>query len=182
MTTRTGGGAIENSIKRLLQLKINFLAIDFDCTLIDLHTGGRWAGTAEELLAHVRPEFRQLVMAACSNNIHISIVTFTPQTAMVKGVLENIVGTERAERIPIRSGDRTWSYQGAGSHAGKQAHMASAVEELEQNGQVEITKNSTVLIDDDQRNVRHALKDGVRAIWFNPEKPHHLMRDLARLV
>lgn len=183
MATRTSG-AIENSIKRLLELNINFLAIDFDLTMIDVHTGGRWAGTVEEMLGHVRPEFRQLVLACRSNNIHVAIVTFTPQTAMVKGVLENIVGAEWAERIPIRGGDRTWSYQGTGSHKGKQAHMASAVEELEQQnyGQAEITKGTTVLIDDDQKNVRHALADGVRAIWFNPEKPHHLMRDLARLV
>lgn len=180
MATRTS--AIEKSIKRLLELNINFLAIDFDCTLIDLHTGGRWAGTVEELLCHIRPEFRQLLLACSSNNIHVSIVTFTPQTAVVKGVLENIVGADRAERIPIRGGDRTWKYEGAGSHSGKQAHMASAVEELEQDGQVEITKSTTVLIDDDQRNIRHALADGVRAIWFNPDKPHHLMRELSKLV
>jgi hypothetical protein len=173
---------LESAIKRLLELNINFLAIDFDQTLIDLHTGGRWPGTVEELLGHVREEFRELLLACCSNNIHVAIVTFSKQPSMVKSVLENIVGTDRSEKIPVRGNDHSWSYQGAGSHKGKQAHIASAVEELEKDGQVKITKNTTLLIDDDHHNVRYALADGVRAIWFIPSKPHRMMLDMAKLV
>jgi hypothetical protein len=64
---------------------------------------------------------------------------------------------------------------------GKQAHMASAVEELETTG-VEITKATSLLIDDDGKNVRTALRDGVRAIWLNPDQPDRLLTDIARLV
>jgi hypothetical protein len=180
MATRTN--AVGDSIKRLQELGVNFLAIDFDLTILDVHTGGRWSGTLDELLGHVRHEFRQLIVAARQNGIRVAVVTFTSQVVFVKGVLEAILGPEEAAWIPIRGNDRSWSYQGAGCRDGKQAHIASAVEELENAGQADITKTTTVLIDDDRRNVHHALADGVRAIWFNPDKPHHLLQDLARLV
>jgi len=116
-------------------------------------------------------------------NIHIAIVTFSRQSNLVKGVMESVVGIEQAAKIPIRGGDRSWKYDGVGSRDGKQAHMASAVEELEQSGEgVEITKSTTLLIDDDKRNIRTAMEDGVRAVWFNPDKPHRLLRDLTELV
>ena len=55
----------EKAIKRLLDVNINFLAVDFDQTFIDIHTGGVWPGTLNELVAHVRPEFRELLVRAC---------------------------------------------------------------------------------------------------------------------
>ena len=125
------------------------------------------------------------------HNIHIAIVTFSRQISLVKGVMEAVVGVEQAAKIPIRGGDRSWKYEGAGSQEGKQAHMASAVEELEQQHRqqqsgggvgLEITKSTTLLIDDDKRNIRTALEDGVRAVWFNPDKPHRLLRELTELV
>ena len=127
--------------------------------------------------------------------MHVAIVTFSRQINLVKGVMESIVGVDQASKIPIRGGDRSWKYEGRGSREGKQAHMASAVEELEQQqqttststtggggGGIEITKSTTLLIDDDKRNIRTALEDGVRAVWFNPDKPQRLLRDLTELV
>lgn len=132
----------------------------------------------------VRPKLFSLRLqsTAAQRNIHIAIVTFSRQPNLIKGVLEAVLGVELAATIPIRGGDRSWKYNGVGSREGKQAHMASAVEELEQSGQVEITKSTTLLIDDDKRNIRTALDDGVRAVWFNPDKPHRMLRELAQLV
>jgi len=124
----------------------------------------------------------RLQTTAAQRNIHIAIVTFSRQPNLIKGVLEAVLGVELAATIPIRGGDRSWKYNGVGSREGKQAHMASAVEELEQSGQVQITKSTTLLIDDDKRNIRTALDDGVRAVWYNPDKPHRMLRDLAQLV
>lgn len=174
--------AIDKAIQQLKQVGINLLAIDFDQTIIDIHTYGRWTGTMEELKEHVRPEFRQLLNAAMESDLQVAIVTFSKQVALVKEIIETVVGADQAARIPVRGGDRTWTYNGVGSREGKQAHIASAVEELEQSGEIEIAKQTTVLIDDDRKNIRISIKDGVRAIWFNPDKPHHLFRDLARLV
>lgn len=196
------------AVARLKEVNVNFLAIDFDKTLVDVHTGGRWRGTTDELAAHVRDEFRHLFHEAMWQGIRIAMVTFSPQQDLIRGVLESFVhhrppqhedgadGTSQRPppvKIPIRGGDLSWEYKGDGSREGKQAHMASAVEELEQEQistsgggghahHVEIAKSTTLLIDDDIRNVKIALEDGVRAIWFNPNRPQDLLRDLLRLV
>jgi len=62
MAARSTTTSIEKAIGRIKQVNINFLAIDFDQTFIDIHTGGVWPGTLHELIAHVRPEFQQLVV------------------------------------------------------------------------------------------------------------------------
>jgi hypothetical protein len=66
-------------------------------------------------------------------------------------------------KIVIRGNDSTWQYLGTGLRAGKQAHIASAVEELtarsqRRGGGAAITRASTLLIDDDIDNVRAALE------------------------
>jgi FMN phosphatase YigB (HAD superfamily) len=38
----------------------------------------------------------------------------------------------------------------------------------------QVTKASTVLIDDDRTNIRVALEEGVRAHWIDPAKPDEL--------
>lgn len=179
---RGRGHMIDASMRRLQELQINLLAIDFDMTLIDIHTGGRWDGTSQELQPHVRPELEQLVLACCEHDIQVAVVTFTPQVALVRDILDSIVGAEQSARIPIRGGDHSWTYNGDGSVDRKQPHIASAVEELETNNpNVRITKSTTLLIDDDPKNVKCALQDGVRAIWLNPDKPHQLLQDLVKL-
>jgi hypothetical protein len=174
--------AIVSAISKLKEVGISFLALDFDQTILDIHTGGAWKLTLEELFPHVRPVFAQLIQAAVDNDMQVAVVTFSVQSRYVRGVLDHIVGIQASQQIPIRGGDRSWQYQGPGSLAGKQSHMASAVEELEARFEVQISKQSTLLIDDDVRNIRFALGDGTRAIWFNPKKPHLLLQDILRLV
>ncbi len=175
---------ISQALAKLKELGINFLALDFDQTILDVHTRGRWEGTLEELYPHVRPVFAHLIEAAVQDDeMHVAIVTFTRQIHFVRGVLDQIVGPEASQHIPIRGGDRSWDYRGSGSLHGKQPHMASAVEELEsRNPGLQVSRNTTLLIDDDQQNIRHALKNSTRAIWFNPDKPHMLLQNIMKLV
>ncbi|KAG7342828.1 hypothetical protein IV203_020772 [Nitzschia inconspicua] len=197
-------GAIATSIARLKEINVNFLALDFDRTILSCHTGGRWKGTVDELLEYVRPVFIQLIPAAQAAGIEVAVVTFTHQISLVRAVLDSIMLSAREDgdndyinnnnnnnnatatrtpsgRIPIRGNDRSWTYNGKGSRSGKQAHMASAVEELEYRFGVKITKATTLLIDDDSRNIRTALQHGVRALRFNPEKPHRLLPEIIKL-
>jgi hypothetical protein len=157
------------------------LAIDFDQTMIDIHTGGRWTGTIEELATHVRPYFPDFLKAALRADIFVAIVTFSPQVDFIRGVLEQMLGRNLCHRIPIRAGGQ-FSYHGMGMRQGKQAHMASAVEELEGHHGVEITKQTTLLIDDDFKNVQTALRDGVRAVWLNPRQSNVVLHDIFELV
>ena len=119
--------------------------------------------------------------------MQVAVVTFSVQPPYVRGVLVYICGIQASQQIPIRGGDRSWQYMGSGASLdGKQSHMASAVEELEGHfaggGVLDISKNTTLLIDDDARNIRAALRDGTRVIWFNPKKPQLLLPDIMKLV
>ena len=67
---------------------------------------------------------------------------------------------------------------------GKQQHMASAAEELMAKpalGVTDVTKYTTLLIDDDVRNIKKAIKDHVMGVWFNPLDPNQLFDDILLL-
>lgn len=172
------------AVGRLVELNINFLAIDFDQTMIDIHTGGRWKETASDLVRHVRPLFLRLIPLATAANIRVAVVTFSPQTDMVREVLEGAFPVGVAELIPIRGNDRTWRYEGNGMRMGKMEHVASVSEELVARPRLGVTnvgRNTTLLIDDDPKNIKKSLEDGTRAVWINPRKPDRLLDDILKL-
>lgn len=45
----------------------------------------------------------------------------------------------------------------------------------------DVIKASTLLIDDDPKNIRLCLKDGVRGVWFNPMDLERLLDDILSL-
>ena len=61
---------------------INLLAIDFDLTLVDVHTGGSWIGSATALASQARPIVKQLVDEALGAGIYVTVVTFSPQVTI----------------------------------------------------------------------------------------------------
>lgn len=65
--------------------------------------------------------------------------------------------------------------------SGKQDHMASAAHELSTNYQVDISRASTLLIDDDHSNICKALNHGVRAVFFRPDSPHDFLQDISKM-
>ena len=156
--------------------------------MIDVHTGGRWKDSSSELADHLRPLFKQLIPMAMRHNIRVAIVTFSPQTKHIREVIEIAFPTSISELIPIRGNDQSWTYTGNGMRLGKQEHMASAAEELMSKPtptlgvvNTDVCKNTTLLIDDDPRNIKKCLKDGTRAIWFNPLDPNRLLDDILLL-
>ena len=166
------------------KVNINFLAIDFDQTMIDIHTGGRWKETASELAQHMRPVFLSLVPIAHQQSMRIAVCTFSGQAKVIREVLESSFPPQIAEIIVIRGNDYTWQYVGNGMKMGKQEHMASAAEELmsiPKLGVTDIRKETTLLIDDDPRNIKKSFKDGTRAVWFNPKEPTRLLDDILLL-
>jgi len=78
------------SVLDLTRAGINFLAIDFDLTLVDTHTEGRWPGSPSELAARVRPNLRHLMNEAMDAGIHVAIVTLSPQVPLISAVLQLI--------------------------------------------------------------------------------------------
>jgi len=117
------------------------------------------------------------------NGIMVSIVTFSGQVALISEVLKLRYGQECAEKIVIRGNDGSWGKPAR--RDGKIKHLASAAEEFERKYQdscVEISRNSTILFDDDDANVRIALDKGVRAIWFNPDDSSSFLPQIIELL
>ena len=226
---RNGG----DILLQLRRLNINFVAIDFDQTILSIHTGGVWTGTVPELLPLVRPELKFLIRTiaqsshresdgASDGEIHCAVVTFSTQIDVIRGVLSSILDDDSKnnayhKRIPIRGDDTSWKMPSPelgwwpvtcvdfdlDDDLGKQAHMLSAIQEIEARWQQQqqqkkqnhsnanqsantpkkfhITKDTTLLIDDDQENIRIARANGVRAIHLDPDHPERFLPDLFRL-
>lgn len=164
-------------------MRINFLALDFDLTLLNFHTGGRpWNNSISEMGNRIRPMFLYLIPAAHAAGIKIAVVTFSPQVKTISRVLEHLF-PDIAGQIPIRGHDRSWSVETGTCMDGKQPHMASAVEELYTIApHIEITRKTTLLVDDDRNNIRHAFRNKVRAIWLDPSHPHRFFDDLKEMI
>ena len=128
----------------------------------------QFQGDDKDLASLIRPLFRSLVPIALQHSIVVAVVTFSPQTHLIAEALKIQFPTVYQE-IALRCSDGSWSHAGNGSQEGKQPFMASAAHELSERYNIEITRRSTLLIDDDFRNVHIALKYKTPAIRFVPE-------------
>ena len=73
---------------QLIERRYKLLALDFDNTIVGVHTMGMWNGTLEELMPFVRPVFRALLQAAAATEeMNLAVVTFSGQVGLVRGVL-----------------------------------------------------------------------------------------------
>lgn len=227
---------IHDVMARIRELRINFIAIDFDRTFFERKSGHALTGSERDLPL-VRPIFIELIHAALqpppppdpttnattTNNdlIYVAIVTYNKRTHLIR-LLLNIVFGNMASRIIIRGNDTSWNYEMGN---GKQYHMESAVEEIlhnhlaSHNGTtstattgspdsndhnnvtaspvtatttttttsstpLEITKSTMLLIDDSHGIICTARKNGIRAVWYNPDRkvdPKQLYIDLVQL-
>ncbi len=126
----------------LLDRGVRLLALDFDKTLVNLHTEGAWGEGSADLRPHLRPLFRSLIPAVQQQGIFVSVVTFSGQTDLIRECLAYVAGSaENAASIIIRGEDSSWE-RASVAHGeeryglGKQQHMRSCCEEIErQSGQ-----------------------------------------------
>lgn len=80
------------SIASIVRLQVNFLALDFDLTIVDIHTSGRWPGTPEQLVQRIRPFFQALIpVAVAQGEQHRKIYAYRNQRCMDR-VLVDIRG------------------------------------------------------------------------------------------
>jgi hypothetical protein len=82
-------------IQIIRRLGIKLVAFDFDQTIVAIHTGGIWTGSADKLVEFVRPCFRYLLFELQKHDdLHIAIVTFSPQKDLIKSVLRLLMPNE----------------------------------------------------------------------------------------
>jgi hypothetical protein len=118
--------------------QVRLLALDFDLTLVSIHTNGTWTAGAAELRDSLRPLFCSLIPAVQQQGIFVSVVTFSGQTDLIQECLAHAAGSaERAAAIIVRGEDGSWDRTpGPGDPdsklvLGKQQHLRSCCDEVE---------------------------------------------------
>lgn len=149
---------------------IKLLAIDFDATIVQVHTYGRWAGSVEALASHVRPIFQELFRQVASTSppqVYLSIVTFSGQIDVIRAVIRQITNNpEFSQSLLIRGNDRSWQPpKSSSSTEGKQPHIASVLEAFRAK-KLTIDQSEVILIDDDKNNIRVAERYGIKTLLF----------------
>lgn len=142
--------------------EIQLLAFDFDQTIVDVHTGGRWSGSAEELASHVRVDFACVIGEALDRDLGVSVVTFSTQLKLISEVLHLRVPGDRT--IPV------FGLDDSGFADGKRNQLRKSVDYFHEHttALVGVGPSATVLIDDDTDNIRMARNDGYYTIAYTP--------------
>jgi hypothetical protein len=157
----------------LQQNNVRLLCIDFDQTLVRMHTNGCYEGPVDELAQSVRQLFAELIQIAVSAGTAVSIVTFSPQAQLIREVLHRVLPPGITEQVLLRTTDPAESWSAvAGLPArgsGKLHHMASSWEAAGLGPGRSCEWGSVLLIDDDRRNVERAVEWGARTAWFRPD-------------
>ena len=78
-----------SAVAAFVRRGVKLVALDFDQTIVDIHTGGAWRGPSSSLVPHVRPCFKALIEAALAEpRLHVCVVTFSTQPGMIEDVLK----------------------------------------------------------------------------------------------
>ena len=78
-------------IELLITKGIKVLALDFDKTIVDVHTAGFWRQGTLKLAEHVRPCFEALIRAALPTELHLCVVTYSMQPNLIRDVLRTVM-------------------------------------------------------------------------------------------
>ncbi|XP_029653010.1 uncharacterized protein LOC115226152 [Octopus sinensis] len=146
-------------VAELRRKKILLLAIDFDQTLLEIHTGGMWTDGVEDLLEHIRPAMLQLIDAALDepNSIKVSIVTYSMQPWLIHELLALALSHRNTSQIIVRGNTPDWINNHSQWTAGKEEHISWVVAQLcDQSPSLDIKAENILLLDDDPENIKLA--------------------------
>lgn len=179
--SREEEGRAKAWVKQLAQNGVRLLCFDFDLTLITMHTGGKWWGSASTLARAVRPLFKAIIPEAKAQGIEVCVVTKSQQSLLVSKVLQIAVPCDLSGLV-VRGGMRGLFKEDGepvamplvGGARGKQAHIESVLQWHRESGCGVLQNHEVMLVDDDFVNVDEALGAGMRALLFSIENPLHL--------
>ena len=84
-------------IESLRRNNLKVIAFDFDCTIVNIHTGGMWADSPEKLAEFVRPCFKELIPALLKcPDFFVCVTTYSPQEDLIREVLRIVMKDEYA--------------------------------------------------------------------------------------
>eukprot|EP00658_Telonema_sp_P-2_P025476 TRINITY_DN20262_c0_g1_i1.p1 TRINITY_DN20262_c0_g1~~TRINITY_DN20262_c0_g1_i1.p1 ORF type:complete len:307 (-),score=51.98 TRINITY_DN20262_c0_g1_i1:349-1269(-) len=150
-------------------------------TLIDIHTGGGFKGSPNELAGHIRDFVPFLVQHAIRHKMHVAIFTNSRQVELIRGALVLRMPTIDARTILIRGQGSNWGVPPG--NIGKHAHMLAAMGHFDslqvsqchdqanqRHGQVgQLAFRSICLLDDDIDSIKQAHQDRSYAVYCPPD-------------
>lgn len=78
-------------VEVMVEKGIKVLALDFDKTIIAIHTAGFWTEPTAKLAEYVRPCFKALIKAALDTRLHLCIVTYSMQPALISDLIHMVL-------------------------------------------------------------------------------------------
>ncbi|XP_060071010.1 uncharacterized protein LOC132550926 [Ylistrum balloti] len=154
---------ISTFITMLEKKGIRLLAVDFDETLISIHSGGFWKDSTQKLSQHVRPCMRDLMDEALQRNINVCIVTYFTQPWTIREMLK-LVFKRDAEKIYVQANTADFREKNKDQILGKEAHLAAVCTELYNQRHLIIKPEEIILFDDDTENIDTAIEFGHWAV------------------
>jgi hypothetical protein len=148
----------------LTEKDIKVLTIDFDQTLVMVHTGGQWKSTYQHLSHAVRQFFVELITEALLKEFHVAIVTFSFQVKLIKEVLCYTYGKEMGNKIKVYG----W-YPKLYKEIGKQVHIETCLNDINSENNISLTNKNVILIDDDNNNINIAKENNIKTGLLNVE-------------
>ena len=177
---RSDSSSCAHYLDHLISIGVRLVVLDFDSTIIDVHTSGRWKESAKSLSKHVRPVFLALMKAVIEQKgLYLAIATQSPQTDLIRKVLKERLPFHHKEII-IKGEDRTWERVDGIPKGGKQQHIEAVKRELDEKCHVQFSSNEILLIDDDFINVGIALSYDFKAITFEKDESIEKILNLTR--
>jgi hypothetical protein len=152
-------------VSSLVEKGIKVLALDFDKTIVAIHTAGFWTQPTSKLVEHVRPCFKALIQAGLDTRLHLCVVTYSMQPALIRDVIRMALPRSDTDKILIRANSKDWlpPQSPTGQAYGKQQHIAWIVTELFNKKHAIIHPEEILLLDDDSDNVEIAHQFGHQA-------------------
>jgi hypothetical protein len=168
-------------IHTLHTVNVRLIALDFDLTIVDVHTGGDWTLSEHELAQHVRPEMKCLMQESSQRGLRIAVASFSVQESLIQQVLQRtmptVMATTTTARVPIRGGRNRSEPWGKRDQLtlvlddiNKSMNETTATATTMTTTNHVIDPTSTILIDDDKNNIRVAQKDGYLSLWLDPQR------------
>lgn len=171
---------------------VRLLALDWDLTVISLHTNSQWFGPATELAKFIRKPFRKLINAAIKISLPVAVCTFSEQTDLICLTLK--CAFPKAPPIPVfGNGGDSWKccdgmmnsfYRAGWCRQGKLPHVCAAAADVDEQfpAKLPMSTNEVVLVDDDMNNVKIARLHKIRSFFLQPEYPDPTFLLLQRTV
>lgn len=94
-------------------MKVRLVALDFDETIVDIHTGGVWERSAADLAMHMRLELKCLIeQALARKDVSVAVATFSRQEELIRQVMTIAFPEASTGTLAVFGGNNRTSKQG----------------------------------------------------------------------